>query len=266
MPSENTSRTITSIKLLKKVVRVYFDERMMELTPDRFTDQYLYVGKTINETDFENLKSVAALCKLENYARGLLMKGPYTRKVIAIKLYAKGAKRHQVEDILQDLTKKGLLDDATYMEDRIAYGHARLQGYHAIYDDLVHKGVSAELLEKFKFDYDLELQKAKMILPRLQKAHLSKSHLAQHRFFYEWYLSHGFAKDVITPLIETLEHYSLSQEHENLQKELENGKRKFAHKYHGKKLRQRLFQYLAQKGYNYAHISEALGALEDEMD
>lgn len=266
MPLENSGKTIIAIKALKKSVAIVFDDETLKISHDRYTDHYLYIGKTLPLQEYSSLQDEATIFILENYAYRLLSRGLYTEKQIRDKLYTRGAKRWMVETIIEHLNKANLINDEEYMNERIEYGHTRLEGYHAIYQELRIKGISETLLLKFKMDPKIELDKAKQMLPRLQKRHTRKSSLAQHKSYSEWFITHGYERNIIAPLLDDLSEYDQKREIENLDREFEIGLRKYGHKYKGRKLRERLFQYLASKGYNYQHIKLKLGDLDNEMD
>ncbi len=266
MPSAKPGRTIASVKVLKRLVRVLLDEGHFDLSHDTYTNHYLYVGKTLDDKEYHELKDASEAFGAEAYARGLLGKGRYTRKQVVERLYARQAKRWMVESIVRQLENEGLIDDRSYMVDRLDYGQARHEGYHHIYEDLFQKGISADLLASYVMDEDLEIEKAHVWLPRLMKQYGGKSSQARKHGIYDWYQRHGFDSSTIARVISQIEDLDETDEVGNLKRDFATAKRKYGQKYRGRQLKDRLFKYLAQRGYNYSKINTALGADEDEMD
>ncbi len=264
MPSENTGRTITSIVAHKKFVRVKFEKVAVDLTPDRYTDHYLYVGKTLTEAEYAKIDEEARLAKLESYAAGLLAKGMYTRQQIVDKLYKRSAKRWMVEALIVKLVKASLLDDEVYIAERFAYGEARNEGFFHIKNELYAKGIDEERLKTMAYDEENEERKALVWLPKLVETYAGKSARAAKGAIYDWYLRHGFPEVVIGHIIASLP--EMEKEEENIRHELANARRKYGSKYRGRALHERLIRYLAQKGYQYTAITKALGEQNDDMD
>lgn len=263
MPLENTGKTIIALRPLKQVVRIVLDKETINVSPSRFTDRYLYVGKVLTEEEYQHLLDDSAITKYERYVHNLFAKGLYTTKQIKDKLYARGAKRWMVEDILAKLSEYQLLNDDLYIKERFEYGHAQLEGYDRIFDDLLIKGIDTEKLQLVIYNEQLELDKAKQLWTRLQNLYSQKSTLARHSAYHDWYTRRGYRHQVIAKIIEDNEIHSIEQENTNLKRDLMTARRKYQHE-KGRKKYDRLFRYLAQKGYNYSSIKTILGAQDDE--
>lgn len=262
MPLENTGRTITGIRVLKNSVRISFGEGVVSISQQRYTDRYLYVGKTLPESEYQQLLDDAAIGKLENYAQRLVAKGLYTQKQIKDKLYAKEAKRWMVEAILQQLASYQLIDDVRYVQERLEYGHARLEGFDRIIDDLKNKGIDEKHLGNLTYDEKLEFEKARSLWPRAQKLHAKKSQLAKHHGLHDFYARRGYRHELVNRVIGELDHPSHQEEMKNLKRDYQIAKRKYARE-SGRKLRDRLVRYLSGKGYNYSNINAILGEQDD---
>jgi len=262
VPLENTGRTITAIRALKNSVRISFGDQAMSISHQRYTDRYLYVGKTLPESEYQQLLDDAAIGKLESYAQRLLAKGLYTQKQIKDKLYAKQAKRWMVEAILQQLASYQLIDDARYVQERLEYGHARLEGFDRILDDLKNKGIDEKYLRELVYDEKLEFEKASSLWPRVIKLLAKKSQLARHHGFHDFYSRRGYRHELINRVIDELDHPSIEEDMKNLKRDYQTAKRKYMHE-KGRKLRDRLVRYLASKGYNYSNINMVLGEQDD---
>jgi SOS response regulatory protein OraA/RecX len=172
--SAKPGRTIASVKVLKRLVRVLLDEGHFDLSHDTYTNHYLYVGKTLDDKEYHELKDASEAFGAEAYARGLLGKGRYTRKQVVERLYARQAKRWMVESIVRQLENEGLIDDRSYMVDRLDYGQARHEDT-TISTRTYSKKNQRRLLASYVMDEDLEIEKAPVWLPRLMKQYGGKS-------------------------------------------------------------------------------------------
>jgi len=263
VPLENTGRTITGIRALKKSVRISFEHETVTISHQRFTDRYLYIGKTLPEAEYQQLQDDAAIEKLETYAHNLLSKGLYTQKQVKEKLYAKGAKRWMVEAILQQLAAYQLIDDLHYVQERFEYGHARLEGFDRILTDIKAKGIDDKYIRELVYDEAVEFEKAQALWPRVQKLHASKSRLAKHQGYHDFYARRGYRHELINRVIDKLDHPSNEEELLNLKRDYHIAKRKYKHE-QGRKLRDRIIRYLIGKGYNYSNINTLLGEQDDD--
>ncbi len=266
VPLENTGKTITKIQPLKKSVRVYIGKAMFALTHQRYTDFFLYPGKVITPLEYSQIEEAASLTQLETYALRLLGRGPYTSGTLKNKLYAKGAKRWMVEAILKQLEQYQLLNDEQYIVDRFDYGKMQLHGYDRIINDLLEKGIDAKLLEKHEYHEGEEIDKAEPLWERLAPKLATRSQRAAIDYCYDWYMRHGYRTHVIRQIIDKKYIVDQDQQAKNIKIDYETAIRKYQSRYKGKKLQDRLFQYLAQKGYNYAQIKHVIGGIDDAMD
>lgn len=258
MPSANSGNAVTAIRYLKKSIRVTIGEKDYNLTPEAFTDHYLYVGKVLTPTELGEIGEAAELYKHECYVMRLVAKGLYTKKQIINKLYARQAKGWMVHVLIDKLGKYALLDDEAFLKERLEYGHARLEGFYHIIEDLRVKGITEEKLREIHYDHDQEMAKAAELYPRVQRAQINKARLAAREAVYEWYSRHGFPEEIVQAMAERMASES-GDERLKLRQELAIAHRKYDRKYKGRERQDRIVKYLLQKGYNYGDISAVLG-------
>ena len=266
MPLENTGNILKEIKIKAKTITLVFADESFDISHHAYTDQYLYVGKTLSRKEIELLKEQSQLIKLEKYAFNLLAKGMYSQAQVKDKLFKKGAKSWMVAQIIEQLINYKLINDDEYIIQRLEYGQHRNEGFYKIVNDLLAKGIDENKIKKLSYDEHNELEKAKTHLDNLLKKYRHLSMLALKKAIYEYYQRNGFPDSIIHSIINTSLVFNQNQQIANLKIELAKGQRKYNARYQGMELKRRLISYLSQKGYNYSDILNILGAKENDVD
>lgn len=266
MPS-NENKKILAVKVSKKGVTIVFSaEETLKVDEQTFTDFYLYPGKSLTVLEFSKLQSAAEQFKFNQYAFQLLSRGAYTEKQVRDKLYAKGAKRFQVEAIVEKLHQYHLLDDRQFAEDRLRYYHDKGYGERRIRDELIARGVAEVILESLAFPKEKEIDKAQKHLPRLNQKYRGRSFLAKKHLIFQVLSQRGFSASTIGAVIGGVDQPSPEEEQHSLKKAYEKAHERYRVKFKGYRLREKIINYLRQKGYNYSDIKEVLGETHEQMD
>ncbi len=267
MPSASTGRQIAAIKPSKKKVWVYFsDSEKLGLSPSVFSDFYLYVGKTLSEKDYHELKNQNEIGALREYAYGLVAVRSYTAKQIGDKLYRKKATRAMVEAIVQDLLNHQLIDDAQYVRDFMEYAEAKHYGEYKIKQELLRDGISELIIDGIDFDRPSEIQMASDLLEGFEKKYAGLSFRERQKRIYDAYLLRGFSSHVIEKVLDELKPKKETDELASLKRDFQKAMRLYSSRFKGYQLREHLIRNLAQKGYNYNDIETVMEDSKHGMD
>lgn len=109
------------------------------------TDARLYVGMTLTQDAFEELKRASSRALEREKALELLSHRPYSRKELKDKLLRKGADEQNAEDCLDWLQGQGFLDDGEYAGAVARHYAAKGYGAGRVRSELQRRGVGREL-------------------------------------------------------------------------------------------------------------------------
>jgi regulatory protein len=267
VPSANTGKEIVAVKPSKKKVWIYFvDGEKLGLAPSVYADFYLYVGKSLSEQDYRHVKNQNELGALREYAYGLLALRSYSKKQMIDRMYKKKASRAMIDAIIEDLLKNKLIDDEQYVEDFLEYAKNKHYGKNKIMQELFRDGIDEELIEKVAFDDEDELEKAKALLPYMEKKFAKCSFRERQKRIYDAYMLRGFSGDTIERMSNLIEPKDNTQEQLALKRDYEKALRLYNNRFTGYKLKTHIVSNLAQKGYNYSDIEAIMEEAKHVMD
>jgi len=260
------NKKISYIDVQKEVILIWFEDgEKIAIDPATYTEQYLYVGKTLSELEYSTLIAAKDLTPLRRYAFQLVQRGFYTEKQIRIKLYAKEGKRYQVEAIIKLLKQYDLVNDDRWLEDHVTYGHEKKWGQHKIIAHCIEKGIEENKVKVINFSFDQECRKATFHLKKW-KQYKGLSFLEQKHKFYLYLVGQGFEASVIQQLIASLPEKNREEERAAFTVVYKKMFQKYARSEKGFKLRQKIIQSLLRKGYNYNDIIAWIGDHHEPLD
>ena len=251
---------IKKIKILKNKVTIsFYDHDKLELDKDVFTNFYLYEGKEVSKKELNKIESFNQSIYLWNYALKLRQKKLYSEYAMREKLYAKGGKKEEVDEVIKRLKKNDLIDDNAYIEDFIEYCNSLLYGKEKIISKLLEKGIFMEKISKVSFPKAIEKKKAKALLPRLEKKYAKYNNIQKKNHIYQAYIQAGYESDIANEMINHISMASNKEENEKLKKDYQKVYTRLSKKYEKKELKMKLMQNLLAKGYN---INEVMKLIE----
>lgn len=260
MPSKNLGNfTITDIKYLKNKVQLIFEKDKLDISKETFTDFTLFKGKTLNEKDYQKIVKREKEQLYLNYAINLLSKKAYSVKEIQNRLTKKGASEESIAFVINYLKKYQLLDDNLLLQERLDYGNYMHYGRGRIIDDLYISGVPSSLINNLSFPFDKELEKALFFIPKLDKQYSKYSYKMKKNHAFQSLVRLGFDNDVINQALENLKHDNEQTELVKAKKEYQLVYNKYKNKYKNYELKEKITNYLLNKGYSYNIINKING-------
>lgn len=166
--------------------------------------------------------------------------------------------------LINKLKENGLLDDEKYAMNRINYLSSTLLSLKAIRQKLISEGINKGIINKYLIeDVDEELEKVKRKASKYLLTIRGKSVNAKKQTILVKLVNDGFNSDTAKRAIEELDFSKDALLEDDLLKlEAEKAYLKYRKKYEGYELRNRIYNYLANKGFNL----EAIYAVINEME
>ncbi|GGE29152.1 recombination regulator RecX [Streptococcus himalayensis] len=252
---------ITKIEKKKRLYLLELDQdTKLYITEDTIVRFFLSKGKEINETELEEIQTFAQFSYGKNLALYYLSFKPRTTKEVRTYLCQHEIDEKIIPQILENLTEQNWLNDEQYAR---SYAESNLRngnkGAYALRQNLQQKGIEKHLLDRVleEFDFSNVAEKVAEKLLRKYRTKLPPKSLKDK--ILQSLMNKGFSYSEAKQAYEELE-IEPDQEltMELLYQELDKQYRKYARKYEGYELKQRLTQTLARKGYDFSDISSAL--------
>ncbi len=171
---------------------------------------------------------------------------------------------HQAKLIIDMLIEKGLLDDYRYALSKITSFKANFYSKRKMKQKLLQSGINSEVIDKVLMDEkDDDLLACKKKAEKYLKSVTNKSYNAKKQAIIAKLLNDGFEYELVKQVMNTLDFSnSLLQEKELLRKEANKALKKYEKKYENTELRNKIYLYLASRGF----VAEDIYALINEME
>ena len=260
MPSANSgSKKIKAIKIFKDHVTLSFAKgEPLKISKEAFVSSYLYAGKSLTNKEIAKLEEITAMTVLLNHALSIVSKKHLSEKEMLEKLLKKENNYQVAKNVIAKLKENDLLDDKAFMYDLVEWDNERCFGQNKIIKHLRDKGIPEPIIKKASFSASLEKKKAKLLLPKLEKKYDRFSYISKKQHVYNALVSQGYTIDVAKEVIEEVKKGNDKKEIELLKKDYEKAKNRYARKYEGYQLKQKVYSYLVSKGYKYQDIKKVL--------
>ena len=268
MPSANTGRNvIKSIKVYKDHITLSFAKReKIQISKEAYLSAYLYEGKSLSKKEIDKLLEITAISSLLNYALSLIAKRHYSERKMYEKLKSKEDNKSAIIAVINKLKESDLLNDKAYMEDLIAWDDERKFGKKKIIEHLRREGIPETLIQKAHFSHSNELKKARGLIPKLDKKYNRYGYENKKQHIYQALLAQGFEHDVAREAINDVKKDKPKEEQAKLLNDFKKIQKRYANKYEGYQLKQKIYAALASKGYKHSDIKLVMEKYYDEND
>lgn len=172
----------------------------------------------------------------------------------------------EVKLIVDKLSAKELLNDYNYALAKAAGLNARLCSYQRVIADLKKDGIAPEIIAQTVIEeYDSELLKALKSANKYRLLIHGRSLKEKKELIGKKLITNGFSYEIVKDTLTKLDlSDDILEENNNLRKAAKKARARYAHKYQGTLLRNKLYQYLLVKGYNSDNIYAILNEMEWE--
>lgn len=263
MESKRIGRKITSIRVCKNKVVLYFSGSKLDISKEAYASSYLYKGKIIEDKEYNLLKKSIDESTYLTYALKLLSVHYYSSTKMREKLYKKGANAKVVDKTLKYLKDNKLIDD-----DELARNYAdsmsnAYYGKNRIKQKLIEKNLDASFLNEY-IKIEDEIDRCSTYYSLVDKKFNKLPSLKRRESIYRHLLNRGYEINVIkTALRDNFISYK-ENETDGIRKclleALKRGKRKYQE---DRDIRKYVIETLKRKGYKYKDIISCMSQEEE---
>ena len=173
-----------------------------------------------------------------------------------------------INDIIELLETKGYIDDRKYAYGAVFNFKKNLVGEIKIFRELKKKGVSVDIIDeaiKDSYDTELEMKNAIKFAEKINSSNRNVSNQKMKDIIRQKLINNGFNHEVCSKVIEIL---SIEKDEKNERSNLASiaikAKKRYAHKYCGVELRNRVFRYCSSQRFESSDIFVVLSEMEWE--
>lgn len=191
--------TITELRPLKRRIIIMVDGRRFACVPGAWVRELEL--RQFDEVDVDELGAAIASRQFEGayaYALDMLAASMHTKKQILTKLAERGCCALTLEMVGARLTESGLINDAAYAARRAEIMSARGKGKRAALNDLIQKGVDAEIARKSveNWDSEAELNAAREIAYKFMRKRWDDGEQRARMLTYAALSRRGYSSDI----------------------------------------------------------------------
>ena len=173
------------------------------------SDYDLEEDKGLTQKELKEIIWSADREKLKEKAFRLLSIRPRSQKELKDKLRQKGAQAKLIEEVLQELKEKDLIDDDKFAQSWVQSRMAnRPMGKFLLRRELLSKGIKKETVEQVlqdNYQKEDELELAKNLLEKKSRRYKNLDELKAKKRMADFLLRRGFPYDVIKQAIKGME-------------------------------------------------------------
>ncbi len=238
----------------KKVIIIFDDEDKLEINPNVYTEFNFFVGKLLSKKDIAEIKKRNEIEQYISYAINLTSSRSYSKAKIKEKLIKKGANEAQCDEVIEILIKYQLLDEKALIKEILEYADYKLYGFNRIKEEMYKKGISSFYIDKLVYDEVRDIKCAKKLIKPYEKKYSKYNYAMMKKHIYEALIRQGYSFDVASIALEEVSPIDERKEIELLKLDYLKAKNKYKDKYAQYELKDKIAQYLIQKGYRYSDI------------
>ena len=245
---------VKSIKKKKNTYQVQIDELLYDIEVDvllefRLRKSLILDQKTFNDLMIQN--------KLVYIKRKAIMYVTKSRTVRDFKAYLRTleADENYIDSLTKQFKDKKYLDDHEYAINYVLSLKSRY-GKNKIRQSLVEKGIKKEIIDSVLEDFKSD--NLEDMIKKDSKLIKKDTYLKAKETLYRRYIQKGFEESLVSALID--KHLDKTRFNENItiEKYFLNALKKYQHKYENQELKQKIYLYLRQKGFNPNQIKDII--------
>lgn len=262
MHLEEVGKTELIIKEIKdkgsKVILIFTNDEKLKIYKTTYLEFNLASGEVITPELGKEIVKFETQEEIVKYLKGLIVKRPYTEKVLLKKALAKFRDYRLVKNAINDLKSFKLIDDKDYIENYLDYFDKNNFGQYFIINFFRSNGLSEKMINELNFDEENEKRKAKNYFDSVKNKVVSNNFAKQKKKIYERMLLRGFNIEIILDVLNDLK-IDIKAEHEKLERDYRKVKNKYFMTNDVKlDANAKIVNKLIDKGYNLDDINEII--------
>lgn len=251
---------INKIKQLENDVIVYLDNKeKIKVSVDTYFKYNISELEGLDDDLYLTLKNDERLYLAYLGAlRKLSIKDFTVKQIHDYLIIKKQLNNKESTEIINRLKEYKLLDDERYCNNRFNYLNKQLFSIKQIKTKLIKEGINKDLIEKYVINnVEDEYLKAKQLATKYNKTIKNKSLNAKKQAILTHIVNAGYSYDSAIKSIEDLNIESINEK-DLLKKEYLKVNLKYSKKYEGYDLRNHIYSYLMNKGFNSKDIKSIM--------
>ena len=254
---KNVVYPIKNIKEKEDYVLLILEEEKIMISIETFFKYGIGKLKGLDENLYQTLKEDERLLKAYRGCLRKLSMRDHSIRQINDYLLKYGLNASEINTIIDKLKQYGLLDDDKYTQSRINYLNNSLISRKQIKTKLKKDGISDEMIEKYLDNDDEDYAKAVKTAQKYSQTQRNSSTRMKKQKVLTYLLNAGFSYENSKNAVDSLEIKS-ENELELLGKEYQKALKKYEKKYSDYELKQKIYAYLLNKGFNSDDIKTVM--------
>lgn len=241
---------------------IYFDDQKIKVHTSTIEEFNIKANDVLDKEKINKIKRAENKIKIKKYIKNLINKRPYTEHQLYEKAVLKFDDFRLVREAIKELKEEGLGADKDYIENYLEYFDIHNFGKYYIINYFRDAGISQEIIDSLEFENEREIEKAWDFFNSIKNKYTSKNFVKQKKQIFNLMLKRGFPVSVIDDVLSKLE---IDEEDENkkLLKDYKRVSEKYALKYSGRVLKNKIITKLISLGYRLENIQELV---EEDVD
>ncbi len=251
------------------ILIVLENKKKFKISEDDFFEYKYKAKQSLTNSDVENLEKISNFHAAYLKALNQLKYKDRTEYEIRQTLYdGFNLIKPDVDKIIEKLKRYDYINDIRYIQDFVVISENKLHGFNKIKDGLIQVKINSDLIEThLLYNEDKEIH---MAIEFAQKSlNTIKNHNQRQSVnkLRSRLLYRGFNNIVINEVLKQIDiPYDYEVEKALLKKDYDKIMRRYINKYDKSQLKNRLFNYLAGRGYKYEIINELLDEMESNYE
>ena len=249
---------IKKIKIMEDYVMIFLEEDKIMIPIESYFSYGIRNLKGLDDNLLIKIKDEEIYLKAYRSCLRKLTVKDHTIKQIRDHLNKSELNEEKKQEIIDKLISYGMLDDDKYTENRIIYYDRSNLSNRQIKEKLKKDGIQEEIINRYLLkDENREREKACTIAEKYANTLKNKSLAGKKQSILNKLVNSGYSYEVSKNIINELD-LKCDNEIELLQKEYQKAKKKYEKKYSDYELRQRIYGFLLNKGFNNDDIKKVM--------
>ncbi len=245
-------------------------ETSFTIMAEDFYHSHYSADEQISQQQYDQLKQQHAYCfGYRKCLRKLAVRDQSVAEIKGILDEVEHITQQQKDDILNELTEAGFVDDERLVASQLDYDRSRLIGHRKSFYSLLKRGIDRDIINAQidLLDPEQEIDNGVILAGNIYSSLSNMSHYQAISKVKEKLMANGYESQQIYQIMSRCNFTKDTQkQQEAADAAARTGYLRYSKRYQGKILRQKLYQFLANKGYNSEEINSAIQSLEVNED
>lgn len=245
------------------------DKRKFKISEDDYFEYKYQANQSLLDKDLDTLERISNFHNAYLRALNRIKYKDRSEYEIRNTVYQEyNLTKPEADKIINKLVRYDFINDERYTKELIERSQNKYHGYNKIKDSLIKVRISSKIIEEILiYDEDIEFDIAYDFANKTLKTIRNHNHQRTKQKLRSRLLYRGFRNDLITRVIDEIKvPYNKEQEKALLSKDFDKAVLRYSKKYTDFELRNRIFNYLASRNFEFEMINELLDEMESNNE